>query len=163
MQFVAMIPPLCRTPKNHAYALLLFAVCTGQALSMGSAPDPNRTTSACLSGEAIQDGADWTRCQWANAETGWNSVRLQIHPERPHSQDLWGQIQSAHFSTRVSLCEDQSDTACTGTTADLFGRFVTNSMTFRFKVGSDTFMEGKIGTHTVGGIRHYGFIACDCR
>ncbi|WPL18699.1 hypothetical protein Thiowin_03786 [Thiorhodovibrio winogradskyi] len=148
---------------GSAQTTLIFGLSTMLAFAMGDAPEPDLPTSPCIQGEAVTGNGAISRCQWANAHTGWNSVRLEINPDKPHSGRSKGEILNAYFSTRMSLCDDQSDTECLGRPDDLIGLIIGNGATFRFKAGSDTFMEGKIKAFTSDGVTYFGFGECTCR
>ncbi|WP_143742044.1 hypothetical protein [Thiorhodovibrio frisius] len=148
---------------GSARAALFFGLSTALAFAMGGAPDPEASTSPCIQGEAVTGNGAISRCQWANAQTGLNSVRLKINPDKPHSGRPKGEILDAHFSTRVSLCDGQSDTECLGRPMELIGLIVGNGATLRFKAGSDTFMEGKIKTFQTDGVTYFGLGECNCR
>ncbi len=152
-----------RIGRASALSAIIFALCMTKTFAMGGAPNPDAPTTACINGNAIRDSGIISRCQWANAQTGWNSIRLKINPDIPHSGYHKGQILSAYFSTRLSLCAGQSDTECGGSPADLIGRIIGNGTTFQFKADPNTFMEAKISAYKINGVTHYGLDSCLCR
>jgi hypothetical protein len=165
--------PMDRTPSSrtrqksgrHSRTIIgiITALCAGAALAMGDAPDPDAPTSACLQGEAVQDSGLISQCRWANANTGMNSVRFTIHPDKPHARYHKGEIITAYFSTGVSLCDGQSDTTCGGRPQEITGQIIGNGATFNFKAGSDAFMEAKIKAYQINGVTHFGLDSCVCR
>lgn len=130
---------------------------------MGSAAPPEAPPSACIEGEAIQVSNTISECQWANAQTGVNSVRLMVNPSEQHSRHSPGEILDAFFSTQVSFCGDASSPDCGDRPARLIGRIMGQGETLLFKAGADTFMEGKIKSYNNNGVTYFGFDSCICR
>ncbi|MBK5967987.1 MULTISPECIES: hypothetical protein [Thiorhodovibrio] len=144
-------------------AALIFSLSPAMVFAMGSEPDPNAPPPPCTGGQATQASGWISKCQWAAINTGLHSVRLRINPDEKNGRYLKGEILDAHFSTRVSLCDGQSDGKCRGQPKDLIGRIVGNGETFQFQAGPDIVMEGKIKAYDIDGVTHFGFASCTCR